>query len=174
MERCLQLLSEHLTRNQVHIEVAPAADHIWFYDQHGALQSRVCVDIIAGTMCLQMLLPVPVPKRRHAEMVRLMNGANSAIRLGAFSLDTDEGRICFRLNAEVDEEAVAPEALAAMFDRLVSLGRTMAGHFLPALMAVASTGQSAVRALAALEARRTMPQQKVDPELLDLNELAAN
>jgi hypothetical protein len=74
----------------------------------------------------------------------------------------------------VDEEAVAPEALAAMFDRLVSLGRTMAGHFLPALMAVASTGQSAVRALAALEARRTMPQQKVDPELLDLNELAAN
>lgn len=125
-------------------------------------------------MSLQMLLPVPVRRTRKTELVRLMNAINWSTRVGCFCLDTENGHVCFRMTTELEEENAPAEVIAALFDRLRSAGMSFTGHFLPAVLAVATTSQTARRALAVLEAHRQTAEPAISPDLLQLADEAIN
>jgi hypothetical protein len=98
-------------------------------------------------LCLMLsVFPQKCPANRRGACAELLTRINYAMRVGAFEMEFDTGRINFRTS-----QPFAPGRLdGEVLDKVISHNLTCLDRHLPAIMAVIYTGTSPKAALAAL------------------------
>jgi hypothetical protein len=176
MERCIELVKEVLTGNNVDNRYDEESGFLRFFATAGDQDIRVVVVYATGFLTIRLYFPVKFSKTKLRQGSEFAARATWPLRFGGYYFDENTGRMAFAVYSAVNGETATLEEVEDLFQMLMGYGMFRVETALPIVEKLASGKFKAPHAVVLLDTarRKAEVEIRIPAELLCTESIGVN